>query len=376
MIFCLYIHTFRKFQIQRTKIIIFGLASIISVEEEATVSKVIFDELSEKFDMLYMDYEYVKAELNELREENKTFKERQGRINFSFNYLRNNPSQLKFYTGLTHVALFDWLIKKIKVNVQAVHNSLTLADHLLVVLVKLRLGTSNRDLACRFMVSESAVSRILRSWLPIMAGVMKPLIRWPSKNSVMNNMPKLFNKKFRNARAIIDCTEIFIERPTNLTTRAQTWSNYKHHNTMKYLVGITPSGSISFLSSGWGGRTSDKEITVESGFLDLLEPYDEILADRGFLVRDELATRSAYLRIPGFIKGKKQMPGMEVDSARQLSRARIHVERVIGRWKNYKILQSVVPISQIDLLNDIVIVCAGLTNLCPSIMGKKKNDLK
>ena len=87
---------------------------------------------------------------------------------------------------------------------------------------------------------------------------------------------------------------------------------------MKYLVGITPSGSISFLPSGLGGRTSDKEITVECGFLHLLEPYDEILADHGFLVRDELATRSAYLSIPGFTKGKKQMPSMEVDSAKQL----------------------------------------------------------
>lgn len=94
-----------------------------------------------------------------------------------------------------------------------------------------------------------------------------------------------------------DCTEIFIERPTNLTARARTWSNYKHDNTAKYLVGITPAGAVSFLSKGRGGRVSDKQMTLESGLLDLLEPRDEILADRGFLIRDELAAYGATLRI-------------------------------------------------------------------------------
>ncbi|KAK1900580.1 52 kDa repressor of the inhibitor of the protein kinase, partial [Dissostichus eleginoides] len=101
---------------------------------------------------------------------------------------------------------------------------------------------------------------------------------------------------------------------------AQTWSNYKHNNTIKYLIGITPAGAISFLSPGWGGRVSDKQITKESGFLKLLEPRDEVLADRGFLIRDELAAYGATLRIPHFTKGKKQLSAQEVDTSRQLSR--------------------------------------------------------
>lgn len=184
-------------------------------------------------------------------------------------------------------------------------------------------------------------------------------------------MPAVFKKIFRKCRCVINCTEIFIDRPTNLTARAQTSSSYKHNHTMKCLVGITPAGAISFLSPGWGGRVSDKQITVESGFLDLVEQGDEILADRGFLVRDELAAHGATLKIPYFTKGKKQMSAQEVDSSWQLSRVRIHVERVIGRWKNFKILQSVIPIAQADLLDDIVIVCGGLTNLCASVVTKK-----
>jgi len=39
--------------------------------------------------------------------------------------------------------------------------------------------------------------------------------------------------------------------------RAQTWSNYKKHNTVKFLIGVTPQGTIDFISKGWGGRVSD-----------------------------------------------------------------------------------------------------------------------
>ncbi len=56
--------------------------------------------------------------------------------------------------------------------------------------------------------------------------------------------------------------------------------------------------------------------------------------------------------------------------SRQLSWVRIHVERVIDRWKNFKILQTVIPVSQVDMLDDVVIVCAALTNLCKSVVPK------
>jgi len=205
-----------------------------------------------------------------------------------------------------------------------------------------------------------------------MADILKSIIKWPSKGAVLKNMPKSFRRHFKRCRCIIDCTEIFIERPTNLTARAQTWSNYKHHNTVKYLVGITPAGAVSFLSTGWGGRVSDKQITLESGFLHLLEPKDEILADRVFLIRDELAAYGATLHIPNFTKGKSQLPACEVDLSRQLSHVRIHVERVISRWKSFKILHSVIPISQVSLLDDMVIVCGALTNLCKSVVPRKE----
>ena len=46
---------------------------------------------------------------------------------------------------------------------------------------------------------------------------------------------------------------------------------------MKFLIGITPQGTISCLSKCVGGRMSDKEITEEFGLLQHLLPGSYLL---------------------------------------------------------------------------------------------------
>ena len=159
--------------------------------------------------------------------------------------------------------------------------------------------------------------------------------------------------------------------------RAQTWSNYKHHNTVKFFIGIAPQGSITFISKGWGGRVSDQYLTEKCGILDHLLPGDLILADRGFNVHEVAGLYCAEVKLPLFTKGKKQLTTHEVDNARQLSRVRIHVERVIGLLKlKYKILRSTLPINLImsttddeySTIDKIVTVCAALCNCCESVV--------
>ena len=54
---------------------------------------------------------------------------------------------------------------------------------------------------------------------------------------------------------------------------------------LKGLVGISPSTYISDL---YGGSTSDKEMTRQCGLLQLLEPGDAVMADKGFDIRYDL----------------------------------------------------------------------------------------
>lgn len=133
------------------------------------------------------------------------------------------------------------------------------------------------------------VSTIFHKWIDVMSIELKCLVCWPDHGTVRANLPSCFKKHFSSVICIIDCFELFIERPIAFEPRAATYSNYKKHNTLKVLIGITPTGSISFISQAWGGRISDKEITQKSGFLDKIEYGDWVMADRGFNVSDELA---------------------------------------------------------------------------------------
>jgi len=81
----------------------------------------------------------------------------------------------------------------------------------------------------------------------------------------------------------------------------------------------------------------DKQLTIKSGFLDLINYGDCVLADRGFLIRDELSEKGAILKIPCFTKGKQQLHVKDVDVSRQLFNVRIHVERVIGHLKKFRL---------------------------------------
>ena len=146
---------------------------------------------------------------------------------------------------------------------------------------------------------------------------LKPLVKWPDHEQLYKTMPMKFRQNnFSKCIVIIDYFEIFMDRPNGLMARAQTWSNYKHHNTIKFLIGISPQGSITFVSSGWGGRVSDQYLTENCGLLDRLLPGDLVLADRGFNVGDAASSYCAEVKIPPFTKGKKQLNHCEVDKAR------------------------------------------------------------
>ena len=161
----------------------------------------------------------------------------------------------------------------------------------------------------------------------------------------------------------------------HLSARCETYSNYKNHNTAKFLVAVSPTGAIIFISKCWEGRASDKYITSKCGFLEHLIYGDMVLADRGFDISEDLALRGVTLAIPAFTKGKPQLSKREVEISRVLSNVRIHVERAIGRIKCYKILHNTFPISLIKTtfeedfttIDKILVVCAALCNLQPSL---------
>ena len=166
-----------------------------------------------------------------------------------------------------------------------------------MVLVRLRLSLLQKQISDIFCISQPSVSKIFTTWITLLYHVFKQvLVRWPSKQLIKKYFPKCFSK-YPSTLVNIDCTEITVDNPSAPSSQKVTWSDYKSHNTFKLLVGITPSGAFSFISDLYFGAISDRAITIKSGLLEQLEPMDDVMADRGFNLRDLITKKKATLNI-------------------------------------------------------------------------------
>ena len=207
--------------------------------------------------------------------------------------------------------------------------TLTLRDQFFVTLVKLRQDPNFDYIADQVGLSRTTIADIFWKWVKLIEAKLSFMIQWPDRETVSRTIPPVLKRKFPRLTCIIDCFEIFIDKPTNLKARAQCYSNYKKHTTVKFLIGCNPLGAVVFLSRAWGGRVSDVELTRQSGFINnhYHHPGDQILADRGFTLQDDFASEcSAELLLPAFKRGKKQLSAQEVETARALSSVRILIE--------------------------------------------------
>ena len=219
---------------------------------------------------------------------------------------------------------------------------LSLEQELLLTLMKLRLALLLEDLAFRFEISTGTTSSILITWIKLCSKELSVLIIWPTRGQIKKTLPNCFRKLYPKVRCIIDCFECFTETPSGLDLAATMWSEYKHHYTIKVLVAITPTGAISYVSPAYGGRATDIFIVKDSGFLDYLVPYDEVMADRGFKIREELMLRMVSLCIPPSKAASMQMIPDDVRKTSSIANVRIYVEQAIGRMKVFHILRACV----------------------------------
>ena len=292
-----------------------------------------------------------------------------------------SDDQIRFYTGLPNKQVLKSVFTLVNSGTTADHDAntkLTPFQEFMCTMLKLRLNSPVQDLSYRFNVSVSTISRLLLRWLTQMDIRLCHLIYWPDREQLQKTMPRCFQESFgKRVAIIIDCFEVFIERPSNLCARATTWSNYKHKNTAKVLIGIAPQGTVTYVSEAWGGRVSDKHLTENCGILHNLLPGDIVLADRGFDIADAVGMMQARLHIPAFTKGKSQLSALEVEETRKIANVRVHVERVISNVRQkYSILQSTIPIhflqkrsnEEIPLIDRIIRVCCALNNVCDSVV--------
>lgn len=321
----------------------------------------------------------LRTELNRLTVENYELKEKLASKEMTLESLREREDSVRYFTGLADFLTLTVVFNFVRGSMSSdKRRALSAFQSLMLTLMHIRLNTPLQHLAYIFCVSKTTSSKVFHETIHVLYHRLKPVVFWPDRQSIRTSLPVQFLEyPWKRCVSIIDCFEIFTERPSTSDASALTWSNYKHNNTIKYLISITPQGHISFLSRGWGGRVSDKKITEESGYLNHLLPNDLVLADRGFDICELVGMRAAEVKIPAFTRGKAQLTALEIESTRSLAHLRIHVERVIGvLCSKYTILNSTIPTEllfvrsgeQITTLDKIVTVGSALVNMCPGII--------
>ena len=127
-----------------------------------------------------------------------------------------------------------------------------------------------------------------------------------------------------------------MHKPSKLDLIRATYSSYRHIHSFKCLLGVAPNGTVTYVSRAFPGSISDKKVTKQSGILSQLRAGDVVLADKGFLIND-IVPEGVQVNIPPFRENPQFHP-QEVINARTIARCRIHVERAIGRMKDFQIL--------------------------------------
>ena len=191
-----------------------------------------------------------------------------------------------------------------------------------MVLVRLRTNSRFEYISHQAGISESTANGTFHKILNLLYTKLRFLIHWQDRGNMRQVVPPIFKQHFSKLTCIIDCFEIFIDRPVNLKAGPQVYLNHKKHSTVKYLISCSPLGAINFLPNGWGGRATDTYIVRNSGFFssEVHCPGGQILADEGFPLQDDFASScSAEFIIPAFTKGKKRVSAKEVETIRKIA---------------------------------------------------------
>ncbi|XP_049524298.1 uncharacterized protein LOC119452548 [Dermacentor silvarum] len=288
-----------------------------------------------------------------------------------YDTVKDNGTALKDLCGVSDVVFSLFL--SILPQCAERRCDISMRDRLLIFFMKLKLGISYSALAVLFSTSRNTVSRHFNSVLRTVAAATHKWVYLPPRQVIKRTMPGCFKVHYPDCTMIIDCTEVRTEQPCTIIQQQRLlYSHYKGGYTLKFLVAITPCGAVCFRSKSYGGRFSDAFITVDSGFLNLVQPGDVVMADKGFPgIRAGLEGTQAVLVMPPFLQGGGQFSESDVHETYKIAQVRIHVERAIQRIKMFNILNVRVPTELIPAMSDVFHVCCILANLQPPIIQEQ-----
>ena len=162
----------------------------------------------------------------------------------------NNHSRLKKSTTTTKYQQMC-LIKLCLTKLCLIQLCLIQQCLIQLCLIQLRMNHLFWDIAYQLNVSSATVKRYFHGTLDVMYVKLSFVIRWPEHTELRKSMPMCFRAAYHNkVVVIIDCFELFTEKPRGALNQVQAYTNYKHHRQVKYFLS-TRNGYVKFQQLVW-----------------------------------------------------------------------------------------------------------------------------
>jgi hypothetical protein len=312
----------------------------------------------------------------------KSEEEKSSKKDFNYKNLIERPKLFHYLCGLS-VEQFQIILDCVSPYTHLIpypdcdismpaRRSIDVETELLSVLTLCRHGLHQGVMAFIIQKSKSTMQRIFIGWVIFLSTFLNEIDLKPASGFLLKKMPESFIKTGHGLTDIvIDATEFKFQSASNYELNSLMFSNYKNTQTGKALIGISPHGGGILFSDIYPGSISDSEITEKSNTLLFVEKDHEIMSDRGFSIQDFCAAKGVSLNRPKF-KDSDQFTQGDVAKNFDIAATRIHVERFIGRIRDWGIMNTVWPINQIDILSSTWQMLGHIVNLTMLPIGPKE----
>jgi hypothetical protein len=239
------------------------------------------------------------------------------------------------------------------------------AHHLFFVLTYMKENPTQEFHGAIFNLSQERTSRILRDCLSALNESLRihkllPCESGEQYGEFVKNLKERYidNSNITIQDALMDCSEVKVQRPSDAGEQEDNYSGKKHTHTVKKLIISLFCGMITFASHHFSGSVADKKV---ADLEEIKFPEDSYLwTDLGFVGYEN---KKVNIVIPHKKPKNGELTSEQKAENKIIASYRIRNEHAIGGMKRCRIMKDAIRIHNSDTRSRIFSSCAGLHNL-------------
>ncbi|XP_056022083.1 uncharacterized protein LOC125673390 [Ostrea edulis] len=304
--------------------------------------------------------------------------EQQSRLDFDDD-CRMSDEDYRVLTGFSLLEFHDIVSSVASINSSRNRSKRTCIG---ILLMKLRSALSNKMLAVLFQMTKSQVRRaivsartaLIRDFVPYNLGFQHITREEVIENHTRQLARDLLSDDITSNPAILvlDGTYVYIQKSSNFAFARRSYSMHKHRPLIKPMMVVTTSGYIVSVLGPYLADSKNNDANILKHMIchnaeelrNWLQEDDVFVVDRGFRdAQDVLEDLGIRMEMPAFMtRGDKQLPTLDSNKSRVVTKVRWIVEAANGRIKQWQFLAKTLPNSQIPFIGDYVRIVAALCN--------------